>query len=239
MTLLPLAMIGLAVELGVVLLWSPRLQIQRVSLDGNHVARAEDLMDRINVPCGTPIVKLSARDLAAKLRAEPSVASAVVETRWPDALAIHVTEREAAWNVKTDSGWMQADATGVVFKTVAEPSAHLPLLSFPGSGLSSGSIVPAATLASVRECLKWGKDQKNFRISQIEIDRDGKFSLQSPEGTEIRLGSPFKLGEKLWIMTRLAQEIQELPGGKSIEYVNLYNWKAPAVRFRDLADLSG
>ena len=103
--LVPLAVLALGAELVAVVLCSPRLQVHRIQVDGNYVARAEDLLDRIDVPCGSPLVRVSATDLEKELEAEPSVARAEVERRWPDEVAIHITERTAAWNVRTAAGW--------------------------------------------------------------------------------------------------------------------------------------
>lgn len=237
--LVPLAVLALGAELSVVAFCSPRLQVHRVQVDGNHVARAEDLLDRIDVPCGTPLIRVSASVLEKKLEAEPSVARAEVEMRWPDEVAIHITERTPAWNVRTAAGWSQADARGVVFKTVKAPSPRLPKLVLARENLALGATLPPELLAPTRTCLEWSKNQPVVRLAAIEIDGDGKFALRTTTGAALKLGAPVELDRKLATATRLQQEKRELFDGSTIEYVNLYMWDAPAVRLRAPTELSG
>ena len=237
--LVPLVALALGLEVAAVVLWSPRLQVHRVQVDGNRIARAEDLLDRIDVPCGTPLVQVSPSVLERKLEAEPSVARAEVETRWPDEVAIRITERTPAWNVRTSAGWSQADARGVVFKTVKAPSPRLPKLLLARENLAPGTTLPPAMLVPTQACLDWARKQPAVRLAAIEIDGDGKFALRTTTGAALKLGTPVELDRKLATATRLQREKRELFDGSTIEYVNLFMWDAPAVRFRAPADLSG
>ena len=236
--LVPLVLLGLSLEIVAVGFFSPRFQVHRVQVEGNRVARAEDLLDRIDVPCGTALLRISPDELAAKLESEPAVARAEVSLRPPDAIAIHITERVPAWNVQTATGWFQADAGGAVFRRLASPAPTLPRLVF-NAPLRVGSALPPEKIASARACLRWADKQPGFRLATIQIDRAGKYVLTSREGMEVRLGSPVELEKKLSTMTRLAQEIPELAGGSNVEYVNLFMWDAPAIRYRDPEPLSG
>lgn len=237
--LVPLAVLCLALEIGSVLLWSPKLQVHRVLVEGNRVARAEALLDRLDVPCGTPLIEVSRSVLEKKLLAEPSVARADVETRWPDEVAIRITERIPAWNVKTSSGWVQADAKGVVFKNVFSPTPSLPTLVLARDNPGLGETLPSATLDSSKVCLGWAKSQPAVRLAAIEVDGEGKFSLRTTTGMALKLGAPVLLEKKLATATRMQREKRELFDGATIEYVNLYMWDAPAVRFRSSVAFSG
>ena len=236
---MPFAFLGLAIELVSVAYFSPRFQIRRVQIEGNRVARAEDLLDRIDVKKGTALAKISPKALAMQLDAEPAIESVSVERRLPDTVAIHVTERKPAWNVKTPRGWRRADESGVVFHRVAQPLEGLPNIAIEGSDLEPGQSVPPAILRAAQQCVRWTCRQRSLAVRCLQIDGHGKFTIEMNSGVSVQLGSPFDLGAKLDTLTRLAEEIPELTRGENIEYVNLVASDAPAIRYREFVRLSG
>lgn len=91
--LLRVATMTLCAEVIVALLFSPRLWVRTVSVEGNGTVPTAELTQRLAIPPRTNILRLLAgRDkLLRALRAEPTVELARITPRFPDGLAVSVT----------------------------------------------------------------------------------------------------------------------------------------------------
>ena len=115
------ALVGLAVAvLGAavyVVGFSPVLAVTRVSISGTDILSPEEVSAAAAVPLGTPLVRLDLDGIAGRVAGLPPVAEVSVTRHWPDAVAVEVSERVARLAIESGTGFLVADASGVVFDT--------------------------------------------------------------------------------------------------------------------------
>ena len=97
--------------------FSPVLAVARVGIAGTDITTPEVVSAAAAVPLGTPLVRLDVAGIAERVAGLPPVAQVSVTRRWPDAVDIEVTERVARLAIESGSGFLIADADGVVFDT--------------------------------------------------------------------------------------------------------------------------
>jgi cell division septal protein FtsQ len=82
--------IGLAEFLG-----GPRFALGRFSVSGNTRARTEEILGALSAWNGRNLVALDLAPLAARVAAQPWIERVTLAKRFPDGLAVRVTERRA------------------------------------------------------------------------------------------------------------------------------------------------
>ncbi|MCW5953762.1 MAG: FtsQ-type POTRA domain-containing protein, partial [Propionibacteriaceae bacterium] len=111
--------LALAALAGVVYLvgFSTVLAVARVEISGADVASEQEVSQAAAVEIGTPLVRLDVAGIAERVAGLPPVAEVSVTRQWPDQVTIAITEREARLAIPSGSGYLVADASGVVFDT--------------------------------------------------------------------------------------------------------------------------
>ncbi len=97
--------------------FSPVLAVARVEISGADVASEQEISEAAAVELGTPLVRLDAAGIAERVAGLPPVAEVSVTRRWPDQVSIAITERQARLAIASGTGYLIADASGVVFDT--------------------------------------------------------------------------------------------------------------------------
>jgi cell division protein FtsQ len=114
--------------------WSSVLSVQRVEVSGVGGAQQEAVGRLVQVPHGTPLVRVDTSAVEARVRGLVTVAEVSVRRSWPSTLAVEVVPRTAAIVVKDPQGRLEVvDATGVAFGTVTKAPAGIPLVTATGS----------------------------------------------------------------------------------------------------------
>jgi cell division protein FtsQ len=80
------------------------------------------------VRAGTPLIRVSAGEVARRVERLTLVESARVTRSWPDAITITIKERTAVFVIRDGSGYDLADRFGVVLHHVARRPHGMPLL---------------------------------------------------------------------------------------------------------------
>jgi len=111
-----LAVLGVAAAVYLVG-FSPALAVARVTISGNDVASERDIAQAAGVAPGTPLVRVDVAGVADRVAGLPPVAQVAVTRQWPDEVRIAVTEREPRLAIESGTGFLIADAAGVVFDT--------------------------------------------------------------------------------------------------------------------------
>ena len=112
------ALVVLAVAAGVyVVAFSPVLAVSRVTISGTDVATEEDVAQAAAVAPGTPLVRVDVAGAADRVAGLPPVAEVSITRQWPDEVRIDVTERKPRLAIESGTGFLIADAAGVVFDT--------------------------------------------------------------------------------------------------------------------------
>jgi len=105
---------GLAAGL-VMLVNGPWLRVSSVAWAGSRYVSASDVSPILDPLMGTSLLLLDESSLAARLAELPGVASASVEPRFPDGLAVQLSERTPAMLWQTSRARLIVDAGGLVF----------------------------------------------------------------------------------------------------------------------------
>ncbi len=111
--------------------FSAVLSTQKIQVYGLKVLAKTDVVATAGIVMGTPLARVDITAAADRLAAVPAVADVTVVRSWPDAVSITIIERRARLAIPTDGGFRLADASGVVFQTVAQRPSGLVLVDAP------------------------------------------------------------------------------------------------------------
>nr|WP_260615990.1 FtsQ-type POTRA domain-containing protein [Streptomyces sp. WAC05292] len=122
-----------------VLYGSSWFRVEEVTAAGTRVLTAEQVLAAAAVPVGAPLVSVDTGEIESRVRARlPRVDSVEVERSWPRGIGLEVTERKPVLLIKKDANFVEVDASGVRFDTVAKAPAGVPLLALDASRSPSG-----------------------------------------------------------------------------------------------------
>ncbi|MGW1763926.1 cell division protein FtsQ/DivIB [Streptomyces sp. NPDC002073] len=112
-----------------VLYGSSWLRVEKVGITGTGVLTVEQVRTAAAVPVGAPMASVDTDEIAARVRgALPRIDTVDVVRAWPHGIGLKVTERKPVLLVKKGTGYVEVDATGVRFATVAKAPAGVPEL---------------------------------------------------------------------------------------------------------------
>jgi hypothetical protein len=239
--LLGWAISALAVECIAALLFSPRLAIRSVAVEGNSTIPTARILALAGKIQGQNIVRLAAGRIRTGVLREPTVETVAVRRVLPNAVRIVVKERQQWASVLLpDGACYTIDPHLVPFRRTPEPEKGLPRLKL---GVAEGKPAPvvlgkpmtAPGLAQVSACLAWARTEPDFRLDAVAIDPSGKLCLNREGGVQVQLGSETDLDKKLYALGLLLQQRPSLRTAADIAYINLFAFDAPAVLLRKVA----
>jgi cell division protein FtsQ len=106
--------------------WSPVLAVREVRVLGAQTVSADQVRDVAGVTLGTPLARVSATDVEARVDSIPVVRSVEVRYGWPDVLVLVVTERTPVAVVSEGGVHRLVDRDAVAYTSVAQAPADLP-----------------------------------------------------------------------------------------------------------------
>jgi cell division protein FtsQ len=119
---------GVIVVAGWVVFESPLLVVRSVTVSGTHLVPGSEVIAVAGVEPGTPLIRVSTAQAAARIATIRQVRSARVTRSWPDRVVIVVTERVPALNLTAPGGGYDlVDGDGVVVRWSARRAPGLPL----------------------------------------------------------------------------------------------------------------
>jgi cell division protein FtsQ len=144
-TVLVLAVVAGAVW---VLGWSSALAVRQVEVSGVRGAERQAVAALVEVPEGTPLVRVDTEAVEARVRTRITVAEVSVRRAWPSTLLVEVVPRTAAIVVRNPRGQLEVvDATGVAFGVVTKAPKDVPVVTATGSrGTSAEAMRTALTV---------------------------------------------------------------------------------------------
>jgi cell division protein FtsQ len=232
----------LAVECIAALLFSPRLAIRSVTVEGNTTvptARVLALAGRIK---GQNIVRLAAGRIRAGILREPTDERVTIRRDLPSGIRIVLQERQPWASVLLpDGACFTIDQHLVPFRKSSEPERGLPRLKLsvaddkPAPVVLLGKPMTAPGLAQVSACLAWAREEPDFHLDAVAIDPTGKLCLNREGEVQVQLGSETDLDKKLYALGLLLQQHPALRTTADIAYINLFAFDAPAVLPRKVA----
>ena len=118
--------IGVAAGVGVlglagwlIVAFSSMFAVAAVDVTGTKLLTVDAVRQAAAVQPGASLALVDTAAVAGRVGELPPVAEARVSRQWPTTLRIEVTERTARLAIRSGAGYLLADATGVVFNTVA------------------------------------------------------------------------------------------------------------------------
>ncbi|MEV5594202.1 FtsQ-type POTRA domain-containing protein [Streptomyces sp. NPDC052496] len=105
------------------------LRTERVKVSGTGVLTVGEVVRAAAVPMDTPLVSVDKGAVAERLRAQlPRIKSVEVRRSWPHTVSLKVTERQPELVIQTGGKFVEVDAEGTRFATVAAAPKGVPLL---------------------------------------------------------------------------------------------------------------
>lgn len=166
------AVLALAGLVAWVVLGTGVLGVRQVRVVGTEVLTTAQVRAAAAVSEGVPLARV---DLAAVRRrvAELAPVDRVrVQRDWPDTLLIEVVERTAAATVPQGEQFLVVDASGVVFRTLAERPAELPVVRLAEPGPDD-----AATRAAL-QVLAALTPQLREQLVEMHVDGPAEIKLR-------------------------------------------------------------
>ncbi|AWZ10323.1 MULTISPECIES: FtsQ-type POTRA domain-containing protein [unclassified Streptomyces] len=115
------------------------LRVEKVTAGGTEVLTPEQVLSAAAVPVGAPMVSVDTDEIEARLRGRlPRIDSVDVVRAWPHGIGLKVTERKPVLLIKKDAEFVEVDATGVRFDTVAKAPGGVPVLELNAGQSPSG-----------------------------------------------------------------------------------------------------
>ncbi|MEU6401795.1 FtsQ-type POTRA domain-containing protein [Streptomyces sp. NPDC046985] len=131
-------------------------RVERVTVSGTRVLTPAQVRAAAAVPTGDPLASVDTGAVAARLRRRLSrVDSVDVERSWPHGIALKVVERTAVMVEDRGGKFVEVDAEGVRFATVAQAPTGAPVLrlSLSRTGSAAASARRFDEAALVREAV--------------------------------------------------------------------------------------
>ena len=170
---------------------------------------------------GTNLLRLSTGEIEERLAEFPYVRSVEIHRRFPETLDISLVEYEPVARIQGKDGgvWLVAIDGRVLEKRSV---AGLPLVvpvgrvnPVPGETLP-GAIVRALPVAELLANKEIAASLPAF--DQIRVSADGEVMVEFDSGTELRLGRPTELKQKLTVAATIIERC--LRDGKQLDYLD-------------------
>ncbi|MEA4943005.1 MAG: FtsQ-type POTRA domain-containing protein [Propionicimonas sp.] len=178
--------------------FSPVLAVARVTITGTEVASRKDVSAAAQVGLGTPLVRVDTAGVAERVAGLPPVAEVEVAREWPDGLRIAVTERVARLAVRSGTGYLVADATGVVFDTAK--SLPKDLIRVDADPADRQRLVDAGTVYSALS------ERTAKKVEAIEARGRDSITLRLSGGQRVIWGSAEQSALKAEVIDALLPE---------------------------------
>ncbi|MDR1711732.1 MAG: FtsQ-type POTRA domain-containing protein [Propionibacteriaceae bacterium] len=95
--------------------WSGWLSVDTIEVKGAKLLAEQDVIAAANLRLGVSQALIDTADVAEQIAGLPQVGQVQVLRKWPHGLEITIAEREAKVSVRYGTGYLFADADGVVF----------------------------------------------------------------------------------------------------------------------------
>jgi cell division protein FtsQ len=201
------------VLLGAATLWllygSPWTRVERVSVSGTRVLTPAQVRAAAEVPVGDPLVSVDTGAIAQRLRRGlPRVATVDVSRSWPHGIDVKVVERTAVMVEEKGGKFVEVDAAGVRFATVARAPKGVPVLelSLSRSASAAASLRRFGEGRLVREAVRVASDLPAAVARQartVKVRTYDDISLELTGGRTVSWGSGERGRDKARALTAL------------------------------------
>lgn len=187
------------IALAAVVWFTPLLSVRDVEVRGLSAVPREQVIGALDVPTGTPLLRVDLTSAAARVATLPRVAAVTVDRHYPSQLIVSVTERVPVVFVDKPGGPRLLDASGVDF-AAGPPPPGVPRLVTPAPTSSdpltkAGLAVAGALPQSVR-----------MLVAQVQPESPVDVRLTLADGRTVLWGAPVDLQHKGQVLAALLSQ---------------------------------
>lgn len=193
----------LVLESVFLLLASPLLEVQNVTVDGATIRSSDKIIQTAGLQRPGNIFRAPVGRAETRLAGLPEVHTVRVERRLPRTLAIVVTERRPMATVMTQQGCWWMDEGGLIFRQVGKPLGDRPILALAPRKITVGQTLPLVALSAALNCLEQLPGLPLARNVRLHVDEAQEAWLNNPDGFKVRLGPLDNAPERLTVTARL------------------------------------
>jgi cell division septal protein FtsQ len=188
-----------------------------------HVTE-QQIADAVAAARGVSLLKVSTGAIQHSLGGLPYVRSIHVYRKFPHTLEIRIEEYDPVARVRTLDGkvWLVSDDGRLLEVVGTQSGASLPLVvTATQFQARAGEDIPQVVLAAlpVAELLQTKAISSALpALDRLTVSAGGEVVVHLVGGTELRLGEPVDLKQKITVATQMVQKY--LRDGKTLEYVD-------------------
>ncbi|GAB2683364.1 cell division protein FtsQ/DivIB [Thalassiella azotivora] len=188
-----------------VLLWSPWLAVDEVSVQGTERVAPAEVQQAASSAVGVPLARVDLGAVEDDVRGLVRVLDATVERDWPSGLRVRVVERRPVAVVPAGEGALDVvDGEGVVLESVNEPPAGLPLVQVDVATAGPRTVVEAvAVLTAMPPALRG-------RVTTLSAASRDSVTLELADGSQVVWGSAEDSELKAMVLEVLLQRPAEV-----------------------------
>jgi cell division protein FtsQ len=208
-----LALAGVVAIASWALLGSRLLVVRSVVVTGTHLVPASEVLAVAGVARGTPLIRVNAGQVAARVETIRQVRSAQVTRSWPDRVEIVIRERIPALAVpapmkgdgEVGGGFDLVDSDGVIVRWAGRRPADLPLYPAPDPGTAVASLRGDPDLAAAAAVLGELPAQLRRTVESVTAPSPDQVTLQLPGEITVLWGGAGDAARKARELTVLMQ----------------------------------
>jgi cell division protein FtsQ len=213
---------------GVAKLWqAPILPVKQVTVTGNRRLTKDAVLARAAIPGDATLVRLPSAEIQQRLLADPWIAEATVDRRFPDAVNVSIVERVPAalvdaggtelWLVSADGHWLgkrTADDTASVV-TIRDIESLTP---------TAGVQAQAPELTNALAVLAGLSPELKGRVRAVSAPTVDKTALVLKDDIQVFIGSADEIAKKDQLTRKILAE------EKNVVYLNVRVTSRPTWR---------
>ncbi|MFD6096592.1 cell division protein FtsQ/DivIB [Nocardiopsis flavescens] len=183
-----------------ILLGSRLLVVRDVAVTGLDRVGRQEVVNAVDVPTGTPLIRVDLEAGADRVGGLSLVESATVSRGWPATLRVEVVERRPLLAVRVGEEYRLVDRDGVrIEDSATRPGTH-PLVRVTGEVEGNDAVRAAA------EIVESAPDSLLARIGLIDATDTDAIRIEITEGAVIEWGTAEATGDKSDILRVLLRE---------------------------------
>lgn len=230
----PLLLLVIAAILFVWLRSSSVFAVRAITATATERVTEEDISAATAPALGVSLLKLSTGPIEKALLALPYVRSAEVYRGFPHTLEVRLVEYQPVARLQTPEGqiWLVSE-DGRALERITPPRGYSLPLVVPANPTSpvagdtvSEAIVAALPVVTLLMSPDAGGDVPDAK--QVMVAAAGEVTVVLADGSELRLGRPTELEQKLMVAGDIFQQC--LRNNKPVEYVDVSVPSRPAVK---------
>ncbi|MDI3270319.1 MAG: FtsQ-type POTRA domain-containing protein [Bacillota bacterium] len=209
---------------------SPFFAVEEVWVEGWVQVSPEAVAQAAGVAKGTPLWRISAREVAARVWELPLVEKVEVHKEWPNRLLIRIRERRPVAVVVTPHGLYGVDAAGRILEEGLALTGDLPVITGDTAAYEVRGHVTGVGASRAVEVARELARHPEIPASEIHIVADDTLVLYLADGTPVILGTASEPDRQMQVLGGLWESLQR--EGKAVDYINVSDPSMPVAKPR-------